>query len=67
VDSANRFGEGPGAFVVSGPAESLAAFGTAARIIGEVGGDTLTIDGALSVPVVDLERAHTTGLADLLH
>jgi phosphoribosylformylglycinamidine synthase len=61
------FTEGPGAFIVSGPADALAAFGTAARIIGEVGGDTLTIQDALSVPLVDLERAHTNGLADLLH
>ncbi len=60
------FGEGPGAFVVSGPAEAMTAFGAAARVIGEVGGDTLTIDGVLSVPLVDLERAHTTGLATLL-
>ena len=60
------FGEGPGAFVVSGPAEAMTAFGAAARVIGEVGGDALTIDGVLSVPLVDLERAHTTGLATLL-
>jgi phosphoribosylformylglycinamidine synthase len=60
------FGEGPGAFVVSGPPEAMAAFGTAARVIGEVGGDALTIEGVLSVPLVDLERAHTTGLATLL-
>ena len=36
------FGEGPGAFVVSGPAEAMTAFGAAARVIGEVGGETLT-------------------------
>ena len=60
------FSEGPGAFVVSGPAEAMTAFGAAARVIGEVGGDALTIDGVLSVPLVDLERAHTTGLATLL-
>ena len=35
------FGEGPGAFVVSGPAEAMTAFGAAARVIGEVGGETL--------------------------
>ncbi len=60
------FGEGPGAFVVSGPAEAMIAFGAAARVIGEVGGDALTIDDVLSVALVDLERAHTTGLATLL-
>ena len=36
-------------------------------MIGEVGGDALTIEGVLSVALVDLERAHTTGLAGLLH
>ena len=35
------FGEGPGAFVVSGPAEAMTAFGAAARVIGEVGGEAL--------------------------
>jgi phosphoribosylformylglycinamidine synthase len=64
---AELFGEGPGAFVVSGPREALTAFGGAARVIGEVGGDALTIEGVLSVPLVDLERAHTGGLASLLH
>ena len=44
----------------------MSAFGAAARVIGEVGGDALTIEGVLSVPLVDLERAHTTGLATLL-
>ena len=61
------FAEGPGAFIVSGPYEELAAFGAAARVIGEVGGDALTIKGVLSVPLVELERAHSGGLADLLH
>jgi phosphoribosylformylglycinamidine synthase len=61
------FGEGPGAFVVSGPASALAAFGAAARVIGSVGGDTATIDGVLSVPLDELDRAFTYGLADLLH
>src|SRR5689334_10034394 len=61
------FGEGPGAFVVSGPAEAITAFGSAARVIGEVGGDALSIEGALSVPLADLDRAFSRGLADLLH
>jgi len=60
------FGEGPGAFVVSGPAEAMTAFGAAARVIGEVGGDVLAIEGALSVPLVDLDRAFSRGLSDLL-
>ena len=36
------FGEGPGAFLVSGPPVALRAFGAAARVIGEVGGDALS-------------------------
>ena len=60
------FGEGPGAFLVSGPAEAMTAFGAAARVIGEVGGETLSIEGALDVPLVDLERAFSRGLSDLL-
>ena len=39
ADEALLFGEGPGAFVVSGPAEALARFGGAARVIGTVGGE----------------------------
>jgi phosphoribosylformylglycinamidine synthase len=66
TDEAELFGEGPGAFLVSGDAEALRAFGTAARVIGEVGGDALSLDGVLSVPLVDLERAHSGGLAELL-
>jgi phosphoribosylformylglycinamidine synthase II len=61
------FGEGPGAFLVSGPALALSAFGAAARVIGEVGGDAVAIEGVLSVPLDELDRAFTYGLADLLH
>ena len=60
------FGEGPGAFVVSGPEQSLRAFGGAAVRIGTVGGADLVIEGALSVPVAELSAAHAGGLADLL-
>jgi phosphoribosylformylglycinamidine synthase II len=60
------FGEGPGAFVVSGPEGSLRAFGGAATRIGTVGGDALAIEGALGVPVAELAAAHAGGLADLL-
>src|SRR5215211_1646489 len=60
------FGEGPGAFVVSGPESSLRAFGGAATRIGTVGGDSLKIAGALSVPVAELAAAHAGGLAGLL-
>ena len=60
------FGEGPGAFVVSAPREAVARFGAAAQMIGEVGGDTLAIDGELELPVADLARVHRDGLASLL-
>ena len=42
------FGEGPGAFVVSGPEQSLRAFGSAATRIGTVTGSDLVITGELS-------------------
>jgi phosphoribosylformylglycinamidine synthase subunit PurL len=67
ADEALLFGEGPGAFVVSGPADAIARFGGAARIIGTVGGDALRIEGVLDVPLAELSRAHAGGLADLLH
>ncbi|MGZ5347114.1 MAG: phosphoribosylformylglycinamidine synthase subunit PurL, partial [Solirubrobacterales bacterium] len=41
------FGEGPGAFVVSGTAAAMAAFGAAATVLGEVGGDALEIRAVL--------------------
>jgi phosphoribosylformylglycinamidine synthase II len=63
----DRFGEGPGAFVVSGSREALAALGGAARIVGEVGGDELAIAGERPVAVDELARVHASGLARLLH
>ena len=60
------FAEGPGAFVVSAPRDSLARFGGAALVLGEVGGDTLSIDGTLELPVDELARVHRDGLASLL-
>jgi phosphoribosylformylglycinamidine synthase len=60
------FGEGPGAFVVSGPHDAFAAFGSAVAVIGIVGGDELRIDSALSVPVRELAGVHAGGLAGLL-
>jgi len=44
----------------------MAAFGTAARVIGEVGRDALAIHGELNIPVADLARAHADGLAGAL-
>ena len=64
---AELFGEGPGAFLVSGPEHALRAFGDAARVIGRVGGTAIAIEGVLSVELSDLEHAHDTGLAALLH
>src|SRR4051794_34290732 len=61
------FGEGPGAFLVSGPPQALRAFGSAARVIGEVGGETLAIDGVPEIGLVELSRAHEHGLSALLH
>jgi phosphoribosylformylglycinamidine synthase len=65
-EEAALFGEGPGAFVVSGPASSFAAFGAAARVIGSVGGESLDL-GEWRVPVEELSRVHAEGLASLLH
>jgi len=64
--AATLFGEGPGAFVVSGPRESFAAFGAAARVIGVAGGDVLRIAEVLNVPVIELAAVHGDGLAALL-
>ena len=61
------FGEGPGAFLVSGPADALRAFGSAARVIGEVGGAALEIEGSAAIAVDELSRAHSNGLSALLH
>jgi phosphoribosylformylglycinamidine synthase len=64
------FGEGPGAFVVSGDRDAFGAFGTAATIIGTAGGESLRLDGVngvIEVPVQELAAAHEGGLAALLH
>jgi phosphoribosylformylglycinamidine synthase subunit PurL len=60
------FAEGPGAFVVSGPREAMTAFGAHARVIGEVGGDALAIDGQLEIAVAELIQVHAEGLAGML-
>jgi phosphoribosylformylglycinamidine synthase II len=61
------FAEGPGAFLVSGPPEAMAAFGGAARVIGEVGREALAVKGELDIPIHELARVHSEGLAALLH
>jgi phosphoribosylformylglycinamidine synthase subunit PurL len=65
-DEATLFGEGPGAFVVSGPRDAFAAFGAAARVLGTVGGDVLALSGAFALPVDDLAAAHSDGLVALM-
>jgi phosphoribosylformylglycinamidine synthase II len=53
------FGEAPGqGFLVSGRADDLAGL----RVIGRVGGSELSIEGVLSAPVTELQRAWSGGL-----
>jgi phosphoribosylformylglycinamidine synthase subunit PurL len=66
LDGVPLFGEGPGAFVISGPQDALARFGAAATLIGETGGDALAIEDILSVPVAELAAVYADGLARLL-
>jgi phosphoribosylformylglycinamidine synthase len=57
----DAFAEAPGrAFVVSGPREALAGF----VVIGEVGGDTLEVDGLFEVAVSELRAAWEGGLSE---
>jgi phosphoribosylformylglycinamidine synthase subunit PurL len=57
------FGEDPGAgFIVSGPRQALEGM----AILGEVGGDSLAIEGLLELPVSEIATAHARGLDDLL-
>jgi phosphoribosylformylglycinamidine synthase subunit PurL len=51
------FGEAPGGAIVAGPRELVEAI-PGARVIGEVGGAALEIEGVLSVPVTDLRAAY---------
>ena len=51
------FGEGPGGVVVAGPRAAVEQL-DGAIVIGEVGGDALEIEGALSVPVSELRAAY---------
>jgi phosphoribosylformylglycinamidine synthase len=63
------FGEGPGAFLVSGPRDVFAAFGSAATIIGTAGGDMLSVSGphgTFSLAVDELARVHAGGLERVL-
>ena len=57
ADEAALFGEAPGGVVVAGPRDAVEAL-DGAIVIGEVGGDSLEIDGALTVPVSELRTAY---------
>jgi phosphoribosylformylglycinamidine synthase len=56
-DDAGLFGEGPGGVIVAGLRAAVEAL-EGAIVIGEVGGDALEIEGALSVPVGELRAAY---------
>ncbi|MEX2195262.1 MAG: phosphoribosylformylglycinamidine synthase subunit PurL [Thermoleophilaceae bacterium] len=62
------FGEGPGGWVVSGPAEAVDAIvGVSVQRLGEVGGETLEMAASaatLSLSVGDLRNAHERGIPD---
>ena len=51
------FGEGPGGVVIAGPREAVEAV-PGARVIGQVAGDALEIDGALAIPVAQLRGVY---------
>jgi phosphoribosylformylglycinamidine synthase II len=57
ITDAALFGEGPGGVVIAGPRDAVEAV-PGARVIGEVGGDALEIDGALSVSVAELRGVY---------
>jgi phosphoribosylformylglycinamidine synthase subunit PurL len=63
---AHLFGEGPGAFVVSGDPQALRAFGAHATVIGTVGGTRLRIEGVLDLSLAALDEAHAETLPALL-
>jgi phosphoribosylformylglycinamidine synthase len=57
------FGEDLGtAFIVSGPAPPPEG----AEVLGQVGGESLEVEGLLDVAVSELSDAHARGLAELL-
>jgi phosphoribosylformylglycinamidine synthase II len=51
------FGEAPGGVIVAGPREVVEAL-DGAVVLGEVGGDSLDVEGVLSVPLSELRTAH---------
>ena len=52
-DEAKLFGEAPGGFIVSGPADQIPG-----RIVGTVGGERLRIGSAIDLPLERLREAH---------
>jgi phosphoribosylformylglycinamidine synthase len=65
------FGEGPGGFLLSGPAESLRGLAEAVpvRLLGTVGGDSLAIglggdSLAIDIPLEELRSVHAVGLEE---
>jgi phosphoribosylformylglycinamidine synthase len=56
-NEAELFGEGPGGVVVAGPRDAIEAL-EGAIVLGEVGGDTLDVEGTLTVPVSALRAAY---------
>jgi phosphoribosylformylglycinamidine synthase subunit PurL len=56
-DEVTLFGEGPGGFVVAGPAEAVRAV-PGAQVIGSVGGDALEVQGAFLLWVDQLREAY---------
>ena len=59
------FGEGPGGVVVAGPRAAMEAL-DGAIVIGEVGGDSLDVEGVLSVPVSELRAAYEDAIPSAL-
>jgi phosphoribosylformylglycinamidine synthase len=51
------FGEGPGGVIVAGPRDVVESL-EGAVVIGEVGGESLEIEGALTVPLTELRTAY---------
>jgi phosphoribosylformylglycinamidine synthase len=66
---ASLFGEGPGAFLLSGEEAALSALPCPLTVIGRVGGGALRLHGgrlSLDVSLADLRAAHEGGLARYL-
>ncbi len=55
------FGEAPGGVVVAGPRSAVEAL-DGALVLGEVGGEELSVDAVLSLPVAELERVYETAI-----